>query len=350
MEEKNIKKIDKSYITPQDSLCIYGIAILMMVWHHFFGFPERFHGNLQYIGGSIEYTIELYLGYFGRLCIAMYAFISGYGMMAKSTQKNLKFLDDVKQAIKQVIHFFIRYWIVFVIFIAIGLKIGVKKFEFVEFMKNFIGRSCSYNEEWWYVAYYVRMLITYPFVKIILTKSEEIKIVKCMVAILLLGAIIVNAIFKGNGTYYLCFWMGMLIYQNGFYDKISQKICTKKLCAIAISMVCIILSIVIRILLPFDIDALLAILYIFGNLQFLKTVTHNQVIRYVLQLFGKYSIYIWLTHTFLLYYYFQKQLIQLRYAVLIYVFTAGMCLLIGIILNTIYIKLNKGIIWKRKKM
>ena len=40
-------KIEKSYITPEDSLCIYGIAILMMVWHHFFGFPERFHGNLQ---------------------------------------------------------------------------------------------------------------------------------------------------------------------------------------------------------------------------------------------------------------------------------------------------------------
>ena len=56
MEEKNIEKIEKTYIIPQDSLYIYGIAILMMVWHHFFGFPERFGGDLRYIGGNIEYN------------------------------------------------------------------------------------------------------------------------------------------------------------------------------------------------------------------------------------------------------------------------------------------------------
>ena len=93
MEEKNIRKIGKSYITPEDSLCIYGITILMMVWHHFLGFTE------------IEYTIELYLGYFGRLCIAIYAFISGYGMIAKSEEKNQNFIDDIKQVINQIINF-----------------------------------------------------------------------------------------------------------------------------------------------------------------------------------------------------------------------------------------------------
>lgn len=105
MEEKNIRKIGKSYITPEDSLCIYGITILMMVWHHFLEFTERFHGNLQYFGGNIEYTIELYLGYFGRLCIAIYAFISGYGMIAKSEEKNQNFIDDIKQVINQIINF-----------------------------------------------------------------------------------------------------------------------------------------------------------------------------------------------------------------------------------------------------
>lgn len=36
----------------------------------------------------------------------MYAFISGYGMTAKSEEKNLKLLDDIKQAINQIINFF----------------------------------------------------------------------------------------------------------------------------------------------------------------------------------------------------------------------------------------------------
>ena len=49
----------------------------------------------------------------------MYAFISGYGMTAKSEEKNLKLLDDIKQAINQIINFLIRYWLVFIIFIPI---------------------------------------------------------------------------------------------------------------------------------------------------------------------------------------------------------------------------------------
>ena len=74
-----------------------------------------------------------------RLCIAMYAFISGYGMTAKSEEKNLKLLDDIKQAINQIINFLIRYWLVFIIFIPIGLKMGILKFKLGEFIGNLIG-------------------------------------------------------------------------------------------------------------------------------------------------------------------------------------------------------------------
>lgn len=222
-KKKNIEKIEKTYIIPQDSLYIYGIAILMMVWHHFFGFPERFGGDLRYIGGNIEYTIELYLGYFGRLCIAMYAFISGYGMMAKSMQKNLKFTEDIKLAIKQIIKFFIRYWIVFIIFVSIGFKFMGLKFEPEEFIKNFIGKSCSYNAEWWYVAYYVKMLIMYPVIKLIVNKLNFIKNSKWIIFALAIILGIINTVFKENYTYYLCFLFGMLIYENRLYEKFNAN-------------------------------------------------------------------------------------------------------------------------------
>lgn len=350
MEEKNIRKINQSYITPDDSLCIYGVAILMMVWHHFFGFPERFHGSLQYMGGNIEYTIELYLGYFCRLCIAMYAFISGYGMMAKSMQKHLTFLQDIKQAIKQIINFFIRYWIVFIVFILIGLKIGALRFSVVEFMKNLIGQSCSYNAEWWYVAYYIKMIISYPFIKWLFRKLDDIGIRSWIIALVMIVLTIANAFYHGNLTYYLCFWIGMLTYQSGFYSKISEKLCVNKIGSVVILIGCTILSIIIRIRLPYDIDALLVIIYIYGILQFLKNMKNVQSIRRILQMFGKYSIYIWLTHTFFLYYYFQTQLMYLKNVGLIYIFTLCICLAVGMILNKIYLKLNKGLKWKRKEL
>lgn len=341
MKKSTITKINKSYIIPEDSLCIYGIAILMMVWHHFFGFPERFEGSLRYIGGNIEYTIELYLGYFGRLCIAMYAFISGYGMMAKSMQKNLKFLDDIKLAIKQILKFFIRYWIVLIIFVLIGFKLGTLKYEPEEFIKNFIGKSCSYNAEWWYVLYYVKMLIMYPFVKLIINKLDLIKKSKWIMFMVALLLAIINTIFKGNYTYYLCFLLGMLIYENRLYDKVNIKLCNNQLCSIIISVGCIVFSIIIRTLLLFDIDAFLVIFYVFGCLQVLKTMRNSKVIRSMLQFLGRYSIYIWLMHTFFLYYYFQSQFMQLKYAILIYICVLCTCLIISIILNKIYIKCVK---------
>lgn len=349
MEEKNIEKIEKTYIIPQDSLYIYGIAILMMVWHHFFGFPERFGGDLRYIGGNIEYTIELYLGYFGRLCIAMYAFISGYGMMAKSMQKNLKFTEDIKLAIKQIIKFFIRYWIVFIIFVSIGFKFMGLKFEPEEFIKNFIGKSCSYNAEWWYVAYYVKMLIMYPVIKLIVNKLNFIKNSKWIIFALAIILGIINTVFKENYKYYLCFLFGMLIYENRLYEKFNAKLCKNEFYSIIISIGCIIFSVIVRMILTFDVDAFLVMIYIFGCLQILKTIKNNKWPGNILQFLGHYSVYIWLTHTFFLYYYFQNQFMQLKYAILIYIVTVCICLFIGVGLDKIYKGLMQGIKFGRKK-
>ncbi len=52
---------------------------------------------------------------------------------------------------------------------------GILKIELGEFLGNLVGKSCSYNTEWWYVAYYIKMLAIYPFIKIILNKIEQKK-------------------------------------------------------------------------------------------------------------------------------------------------------------------------------
>lgn len=343
MEEKNIMKIEKSYITSEDSLCIYGIAILMMVWHHFFGFPERFHGNLQYFGGNFEYTIELYLGYFGRLCIAMYAFISGYGMTAKSEEKNLKLLDNIKQAINQIINFLIRYWLVFIIFIPIGLKMGILKFKLGEFIGNLIGKSCSYNAEWWYVSYYIKMLVTYPIIKTILNKLKQKRMKNLVLLLMVLILIIINCLTSGRYTYYLCFWFGMIIYTEEIYSKVKERM-PGKFKTIITSFIGIIFCIVFRMISKINMDEVLVVIYIFCVLQLLKEIKVNHVIRKLLQFLGSYSMYIWLIHTFFLYYYFQNQLLKIRFSILIYVITICICTIIGYMINKIYGKLKKHVI------
>lgn len=102
--------MEKGFISKTESKYIYGIAIVLMVGHHFFGFPERMNVRVLPLGGSLESTIELYMGYFGRICISMYAFISGYGMYKKSCANQYSTIlgtlcGDIKQSVWQGIHF-----------------------------------------------------------------------------------------------------------------------------------------------------------------------------------------------------------------------------------------------------
>lgn len=53
--------------TKANSVEMYGIAILLMVFHHLFK---------SYIGPSAIQTIA----YFGKICVAIFAFISGYAL------------------------------------------------------------------------------------------------------------------------------------------------------------------------------------------------------------------------------------------------------------------------------
>jgi uncharacterized membrane protein len=58
-----------------------GVAILLMLFHHLFGFPSWFVEGVTYIGIPFRVnTAEYVLGQFGHICVAIFAFLTGYGM------------------------------------------------------------------------------------------------------------------------------------------------------------------------------------------------------------------------------------------------------------------------------
>lgn len=189
----------------------------------------------------------------------------------------------------------------------------------------------------------------YPVIKLIVNKLNFIKNSKWIIFALAIILGIINTVFKENYTYYLCFLFGMLIYENRLYEKFNAKLCKNEFYSIIISIGCIIFSVIVRMILTFDVDAFLVMIYIFGCLQILKTIKNNKWPGNILQFLGHYSVYIWLTHTFFLYYYFQNQFMQLKYAILIYIVTVCICLFIGVGLDKIYKGLMQGIKFGRKK-
>lgn len=109
---------------------------------------------------------------------------------------------------------------------------------------------------------------------------------------MVISLILINCLISGRYTYYLCFLFGMIIYKENVYGILKEKL-SNKFTTVVISFIGIIFSIVIRTISKIDVDEVLVVIYIFCVLQLLKEIKVNKVIKNVLKILGKYSIYIW---------------------------------------------------------
>ena len=156
----------------EDSLLIYGISIFIMIYHHLFAIPEKlgstnYYSILNNLFGGIT---EQRLAWLFRLCVAFYAFISGYGIctiVSNSEYSSRCSFASIRNnyilAFKQILKLLKKYWLVFIIFIPIGLVffdkslIGPKTFT-----RSLFGLANDYNAEWWYIKQYMMMVLLFP--------------------------------------------------------------------------------------------------------------------------------------------------------------------------------------------
>lgn len=148
----------------RDTKVIKGIAIVMMLYHHLFGFPERIANDISY-SSLFSYhgnTASLYIGIFGKLCVYIFIFLGGYGTYLTSQETP----DDVLIASK-IKKLYEIYWKVFIIFIPLCMVLNIsgiaKNLEIL--IWNFMGLQITYNGEWWFFTPYVFLLILFPLLK-----------------------------------------------------------------------------------------------------------------------------------------------------------------------------------------
>ena len=169
-----------------------GMAIILMLIHHLFAFPNRIltkqsYKSLLLINGL---QIEYYIGVFGKICVAMFLFLSGYGLYI-ITSKNNKF--SIKDAIIRISRLYINYWTVFLIFIPIGFIFFGRTLNIKEFILNFLGLSSSYNGEWWFFRLYVELILITPILKIIVRDKLYLSFINIIMLVLL--SKVINKIF-----------------------------------------------------------------------------------------------------------------------------------------------------------
>lgn len=154
-----------------DTKLIKGVAIICMFYHHFFGFPSWRAADCQFIPTYIgNMCIESLIASFGRICVGIFVFVSGYALFLKSEKRN-GFWNITKNATR----FLAKYWIIFLLFLLFGVVFGEPLPPFDRLIQQCFGIATGCDTIYldyihpafaWYVSFY----LMYIYISPLLTK------------------------------------------------------------------------------------------------------------------------------------------------------------------------------------
>lgn len=148
-------------LTKEESLEIKGVAILLMIMFHLFGFPER--------------TPEIYADWIGtpitkafQICVPLFLFLGGYGLECLAA-KNLLQRKQVCGRIKKL---YVGYWWICVPTIIVGMLIGYYHIDVAGFSMEMVGITSSYVGEWWFFSNYLELFLLFSCFQKVLNSAK----------------------------------------------------------------------------------------------------------------------------------------------------------------------------------
>ena len=166
-------KIDKG-----NSDLLKGIAILMMLTHHFWNPALQPVPATINIYGHIFLSPETALSVFCKVCVSLFAFLTGWVAYLQSDK-----LISYSYIFKKIKIFLFEYWIIAIFFLIIGYYLNIKLPTFNIFIANILGfevgvqeiMGCDYINVTmaWYVRFYLSLLLTFPILIIFLKKLSR---------------------------------------------------------------------------------------------------------------------------------------------------------------------------------
>lgn len=162
-------------LTQEDSKKIKGIAIIMMMFHHLYAYPAwwKFEYSLP-ICKWISIDKIAILGEVMKICIPIYAFLSGYGFFLSFRGKGAREL--LSKTRTKILKILINYWIIlFPIAVIVFLwQRGV--WDLKRVICNLFGFGELLMPFAWYIGFYLITLSSYSCVYLIISRIEYFKL------------------------------------------------------------------------------------------------------------------------------------------------------------------------------
>ncbi|MDR3651959.1 MAG: acyltransferase [Paludibacter sp.] len=340
---KSIKhgiKIDYS-LSLQDTMLIKGVAICFMLWHHLF------YEHSEY-GKIVQYS-----AFFGKVCVAMFLFVSAYGLTLQFSKITLFRLgtsrrkDILKFIAKRLIKLYVNYWVVFLIFVPLGvffyhkslqISYGDQVNQINHLILDFFGMqgSDSYNSTWWFYQLIIVLYIVFPLLYIALKKWN-------IVVLVLLFVILGSHYYKIPiiHDWLFPFALGISCALNkesitSFINSIHKMV--------LIGCISILFLFIVYIRLNnwrtggSGVDGIFTLVWIMILVLMVRNV---KIITPLFRYLGKHSMNIFMVHTFIFYYFYQDFIYSFRYPFLIFIVLISCSLCVSILIE--YFKKMVGI-------
>lgn len=348
----------KNYLSKNTSLMIHGIAILMMIYHHGF-----INGNTWYVQNpssifdifnpiniGLAPTAQQTFAWFCRICVSVFAFISGYAIFIQYESK-VKDENDFKQtykiAFKRIFSFYKKYLFAFLFFSTCEIAMGNPDGLYITpktYLLTMLGLAHYVNETWWYVRQYYLMICLSPILYFILKKYD---LKKYCITIGIVALSIIIAFVSGNGMIYLktisgiiqkqyliitlIFLEGMFCAQYNLINIVADKL------NFLTSLIVLIMTYLLRAFLlrgPGDplFDLVLITPFI---ISIVRLLSYSKYIAKMLEFLGKYSTHMWFNHSYFYAYLFFDLVVQSDLSLLVFIQTVILSLTTAIIFTMI---------------
>lgn len=157
-------------LTKKDTSVLKGIALLMLLWHHLFFVATDLFDDIHLWG---EHYLVNTLGLICKLCVAIFVFLSGYGLTIQANNKNeeINYLSFVSH---RVFKLFPTFWLIWLLFVPYGVFVlgrtpdviygsypYLNLFLDITGLLNVFGKI-GYNGSWWFMSCILVLYFIFP--------------------------------------------------------------------------------------------------------------------------------------------------------------------------------------------
>ena len=177
-----------------DTLKIKGIAILMMYIHHFYLSADRY-GKYAVDFFPLTETIAVYIASALKICVAMFVFLTGYGMAVSYQSKEQKVLYIKHRLFTLLINFVFIFLLVQLVTFPTGRLFdiyGKSGSSVIYFFIDMSGLARLFGTPtfigtWWYMSLAVILILVFPLLHKSLEQLSEIGVLLVVLLPYMLG-------------------------------------------------------------------------------------------------------------------------------------------------------------------